>query len=289
MTAAGRAEPRGFSPRGAERTNVWWAPKTEPTKRPAFTLVELLVVVAVIALLVGILIPSLHGARAQARKVVCQSRLKQIGDALWSYSVENRDRVPFVVSPMTNGGAIGPDGPIPGFGDDTSPDELIDPFDRQRWPMSLVNTLTPSQLGDSKEIFVCPAANIGYPRGERVFTQTYRPAAANQLSGKVIEVPDGQIDYIKEHFGFLDGRKLDWFKPDFVHQPQTYTDYIRNVQQEAFLQAVHLRDMVIERHGVLIGPHHGGINVVNRRFHIEFRDHDTIQKQLQANGVAVQF
>ncbi len=47
-------------------------------KKKAFTLVELLVVVAIIALLVSILLPALGQARGQAKKVVCATRMRQI-------------------------------------------------------------------------------------------------------------------------------------------------------------------------------------------------------------------
>ncbi|UCG46358.1 MAG: type II secretion system protein [Phycisphaerales bacterium] len=45
----------------------------------AFTLVELLVVIAIIALLMALLMPSLNRARSQAKSVVCRSNLKQWG------------------------------------------------------------------------------------------------------------------------------------------------------------------------------------------------------------------
>ncbi len=71
--------------------------------RPAFTLIELLVVISIIALLMGILLPSLQLAREYARRLVCSSNMRQAGIGLETYAAANNDWIP---GPSTSGALL---------------------------------------------------------------------------------------------------------------------------------------------------------------------------------------
>jgi prepilin-type N-terminal cleavage/methylation domain-containing protein len=62
--------------------------------RRAFTLVELLVVIGIIALLVAILVPTLGKARQAAQRVACLGNLREVSNSIRLYALANRDHVP---------------------------------------------------------------------------------------------------------------------------------------------------------------------------------------------------
>lgn len=64
------------------------------TRNRAFSLVELLVVIGIIALLIAFLLPAVRRSREDAQRVACASQMKQIGFAFMSYSRAYHDSMP---------------------------------------------------------------------------------------------------------------------------------------------------------------------------------------------------
>jgi len=105
----------------------------------AFTLVEVLVTVSIIATLMAVLVPSLGHAREQARRTVCLAHLKHLGLGLLAYASDH-------------GGYGPPAGPIVGK---VSPRELVARSDD---PVNL-GGLYPKYVNDAG-LFRCPSARL---------------------------------------------------------------------------------------------------------------------------------
>src|SRR5687768_12257016 len=69
------------------------------TRRTAFTLVELLVVIGIIAILIGILMPTLRKAREQAQRTACLSNLRSIVQGVHIYAAQSKGVLPPGVYP----------------------------------------------------------------------------------------------------------------------------------------------------------------------------------------------
>lgn len=142
-----------------------------------FTVVELLVVLAVISMLVSILLPTLDGVRETARRSRCSNNLKQLGVALHSYH-DHHGTFPF-------GWMVTRDFNVQGWGVQILPfleqSTVVGHYDSRVPPFNEANLLPPpfahfdpgiarqniQLINTVLDVFVCPTAGDGYQRKYR--------------------------------------------------------------------------------------------------------------------------
>lgn len=187
--------------------------------RPGFTLVELLVVMAILAVLASLLLPVLGRARARGQGAVCQGNHRQLGVALHLYAADAEDRLP------NNFGAAGTREAIESGRFDNWANSLLN------WELDPGNTnvawlraggLGPSVAG-GVEVFRCPAdfavsplqRRAGWSRRARSvslnamvgnagefmvgYSNTNNPAYRQYLRLGDIRAPSGIFTFIDEH------------------------------------------------------------------------------------------
>lgn len=93
-------------------TSAWKQRSSGRKLKTAFTLVELLVVIAVIAILSGLLLPAVHKAKMKSEGIACFNNSRQLQLAWLLYADEQRDRLPYNLGGSANRASVAPLDPL---------------------------------------------------------------------------------------------------------------------------------------------------------------------------------
>jgi prepilin-type processing-associated H-X9-DG protein/prepilin-type N-terminal cleavage/methylation domain-containing protein len=170
----------------------------------AFTLVELLVVIGIIALLVGVLMPALAGARRSAQTIKCASNIRQIVLACMNYADENRGFWPIAQRDGWWGGA----NLERWSGSRPAVDQPID-FDRDPSPLKkyMSNGIKACPaIADSEFLPGVDSGNGGYGYNANYIggTQELQTNAAYEISAKMTQIhrSSEKIAFADTAFGY---------------------------------------------------------------------------------------
>jgi prepilin-type N-terminal cleavage/methylation domain-containing protein len=138
-------------------------------KEKGFTLVELLVVVAIIGVLISLSMPALGRARVVTKRTKCMAHLRAIGQGVQAYLDVNRERYPWASSFPLPQPAV-PPGPIAmGAEDDGEQEDPIPDADLPPIYLAIGN-----EIGHQQKVFICPADRN--TKETRISTSTYHRA-----------------------------------------------------------------------------------------------------------------
>ncbi|GEM_PF-2230009 len=160
------------------------------TSVQAFTLIEMLVVIAIIALLVSLIFPAVTSTLQRARITQCQSNQSQIAKAMLQYPIDHNGRLPFA-EVRTSGGS-----------------RTIDATERDHWAAVLIrneyiSAPTPEDEDaiPANSVFLCPA---GLNDTHSTITPGDSPWTTNENAHSPRAYPfdeDGVTKYIHVGYG----------------------------------------------------------------------------------------
>jgi len=211
-------------------------------RKRGFTLLELLVVVAIVALLLGVLIPALSEARDVARLTACGSNLQQLITAVHTYGADFDDRVP-----------AGPAGPSP-FGRPWTEVNgagiwLGDPL---RTPTGHGLLLVP-YLGGHEPAYFCPDDAQNVPARELGRIGTDQNARASYAYRHLAQASDQRVSSLGENDLGRPARAVmmdtESYGPGEMHHSVHDGESVNIAYLDAHVQTESNRD-----HALAVGP-----------------------------------
>jgi prepilin-type N-terminal cleavage/methylation domain-containing protein/prepilin-type processing-associated H-X9-DG protein len=163
--------------------------KRNPSQPSAFTLVELLVVIGIIALLISILLPALNRARAQANTVKCLAGLRTIGQSIMLYANAHKGTLPYG---YWDGAGTAPDGVKAASTGNSSDWATLVLYTMVGAKASGGVTYTDALIangGNNQRIFTCPAALDNYGADKRVLHFGGHPRIMPDLDQREPSIP----------------------------------------------------------------------------------------------------
>ncbi len=123
----------------------------------AFTLIDLLVSLAIIGVLISLLLPALSGVREATRRVVCMSNVRQQGLGMAMYSEDNKGELPasyYLPKDASRGPTPSPQNTNIARRDVTDPNE---------YPWDGMGILFNREYLNAPQVFYCPSHHGNYP------------------------------------------------------------------------------------------------------------------------------
>ncbi len=168
--------------------------------RDGFTLVEMLVVISIVALLTGLLMPSISRARQAADRLRCANHLRQVGAAIVGYLDDHAERLPALEAIETNN---------PRYSDGmiltSQTGEEVDGLGR------LMNSAPLGGYLPDTELLYCPCHKGEHPHSRY----------ASQIGGYMLDTEPGTPAFCNYHYRSpidpIDGKRLrNPMRPDLV-------------------------------------------------------------------------
>lgn len=180
-----------------------------------FTLIEMLVVIAILALLMSLVVPAIQRSLDRARTVSCASQLRQMGIGLFAYAADN-GKLPPPAGHAGNGGM-----PSPSFWYSSLGPYLGLPWDQGSGP-------NPGDMAFRKTGLSCPtydAARLGYAYNE------FLPPAVRGNNWLAKVTPSKLLSDTRASQRLLAGDATAWFTggPDMItFQETSHIDWFRH-------------------------------------------------------------